>query len=294
MNVLSIATGLTLFLVLHTLNATYVYFKRKKESLFYIIELFIIALTIFCLGIPYHYFQSFDTILFALYPVCLIMINLVNATFLFFIKSKLKLPKYDEDRFIIYLAIPLLFFLMSLLFAHGLERDYTQTVDTQPTTVVLYKTELESDVTLSYYRNNPFAHQKDVYPTTFTALQELKDFEKQYKDSNPTVVVTAQGATSETKSKLDFKLQLHTNSDEALATQLATPEQIQINITQIRLTKLERTQIQWFDVLFQTNYKVQGDPITVLEIDYEITNLEQLQNAKEVQHKLDKLLQNVQ
>lgn len=235
------------------------------------------------MGIPYHYFQSLDSKLLTVYPVFLIIINLANATFVFFIKPKLKLPKHDEDGFIIYVAIPLLFFLMSLLFAHGFERDYTQTVDTQPTTVVLYKTELDSDVTLSYYRNNPFAHQK-----------ELKDFEKQYKDSNPTVVVTAQGATSETKSKLDFKLKLHTDSDETLATQLATPEQIQINITQIRLTKLERTQIQWFDVLFQTNYQVQGDPITVLEIDYEITNLEQLQNAKEVQHKLDKLLQNVQ
>ena len=294
MNILSIATGLTLFLVLHTLNATYIYFKYKKEILFYIIELLIIALTIFCLGIPYHYFQAFDTKLFAMYPVFLIMINLANATFVVFIKSRLKLPKYDDDRFVIYVAIPLLFFFMSTLFAHGLESDFTQTVATQPTTVVLYKTELDSDVTLSYYRNNPFAHQKDVYPTTFTTLQELKDFEKQYKDSNPTVVVTAQDATSETKSKLDFKLKLHTDSDETLATQLATPEQIQINITQIRLTKLERTQIQWFDVLFQTNYQVQGDPITVLEIDYEITNLEQLQNAKEVQHKLDKLLQNVQ
>lgn len=31
MNILSIATGLTLFLVLHTLNATYIYFKHKKE-----------------------------------------------------------------------------------------------------------------------------------------------------------------------------------------------------------------------------------------------------------------------
>ena len=199
MNILSIATGLTLFLLLHTLNATYIYFKCKKEILFYIIELLIIALTILCLGIPYHYFQSFDTKLFAVYPVFLIMINLSTATFAFFIKSKLKLPKYDNDGFIIYVAIPLLFFFMSLLFAHGFEKDFTQTVATQPTTVVLYKTELNSDVTLSYYRNNPFAHQKDVYPTTFTTLQELKDFEKQYKNSNPTVVVTAQGATSETK-----------------------------------------------------------------------------------------------
>ena len=234
MNILSIATGLTLFLVLHTLNATYVYFKHKKEILFYIIELLIIALTIFCLGIPYHYFQSLDSKLLTVYPVFLIIINLANATFVFFIKPKLKLPKHDEDGFIIYVAIPLLFFLMSLLFAHGFERDYTQTVDTQPTTVVLYKTELDSDVTLSYYRNNPFAHQKDVYPTTFTTLQELKDFEKQYKDSNPTVVVTAQGATSETKSKLDFKLKLHTDSDETLATQLATPEQIQITNSMVR------------------------------------------------------------
>lgn len=294
MNILSITTGLTLFLALHTLNATYIYFKRKKEILFFIIEILIIALTIFCLGIPYHYFQSLDSKLLAVYPVFLIMINLANATFVFFRKSRLQLPKHDENGFVMYLAIPLLFFFMSTLFAHGLESDFTQTVATQPTTVVLYKTELDSDVTLSYYRNNPFAHQKDMYPTTFTTLQELKDFEKHYKDSNPTVVVTAQGATSETKSKLEFQLKLNPVSDEALALQLATPEQIQISITQIRLTKLERTQIQWFDVLFQTNYKVQGDPITVLEIDYEITNLEQLQNAKEVQHKLDKLLQNVQ
>lgn len=60
MNILSIATGLTLFLVLHTLNATYICFKHKKEILFYIIELLIIAVTIFCLDIPYHYFQSLD------------------------------------------------------------------------------------------------------------------------------------------------------------------------------------------------------------------------------------------
>lgn len=95
------------------------------------------------------------------------------------------------------------------------------------------------------------------------------------------------------KAKTEFQLKLNPISDETLAMQLATPDNIQINITQIRLTKLERTQIQWLDVLFQTNYKVQGDPITILEIDYEITNLEQLQNAKEVQHKLDNLLQNV-
>ena len=294
MNILSIATGLTLFLVLHTLNATYIYFTHKKEKLFFVIELLIIMVTIFCLGIPYHYFQSLDTKLLAVYPVFLIMINLANATFLFFIKSKLQLPKYDNDGFGIYVAIPLIFFFMSIGFAYNFDKDYTQTVDTQPTTVVLYKTELDSDVMLSYYRNNPLANQKDVYPTTFTTLQELQEFKKKYGESNPTVVVTAQGATSETKSKLEFQLKLNPISDETLALQLATPEQIQINITQIRLTKLERTQIHWFDVLFQTNYKVQGDPITVLEIDYEITNLEQLQNAKEVQHKLDKLLQNVQ
>lgn len=83
MNILSIATGLTLFLMLHTLNATYVYFKHKKEILFFIIEILIIALTIFCLGIPYHYFQSLDSKLLAVYPVFLIMINLANATFVF-------------------------------------------------------------------------------------------------------------------------------------------------------------------------------------------------------------------
>lgn len=69
MNILSIATGLTLFLALHTLNATYIYFKRKKELLFFLIELLIIALTIFCLSIPYHYFQTFDTKLFAVSTV---------------------------------------------------------------------------------------------------------------------------------------------------------------------------------------------------------------------------------
>ena len=89
-------------------------------------------------------------------------------------------------------------------------------------------------------------------------------------------------------------MKLHTDLDETSILQLATPEQIQINVTQIRLTKLARTQIHWMDALFQTNYTVQGDPLYVLEIDYEITNLEQLQNAKEIQHKLDKLLQSVQ
>ena len=33
MNIFSIATGLTLFLILHTLNATYIYFKRKKNTM---------------------------------------------------------------------------------------------------------------------------------------------------------------------------------------------------------------------------------------------------------------------
>mgnify|MGYP000939156105 CR=1 FL=1 len=32
MNIFSIATGLTLFLILHALNATYIYFKRKKYN----------------------------------------------------------------------------------------------------------------------------------------------------------------------------------------------------------------------------------------------------------------------
>lgn len=48
------------------------------------------------------------------------------------------------------------------------------------------------------------------------------------------------------------------------------------------------------DTWFNINCQYQGQPLYILEIDYEITNLEQLQNAKEVQHKLDKLLQNVQ
>lgn len=88
-------------------------------------------------------------------------------------------------------------------------------------------------------------------------------------------------------------MKLHTDSDETSILQLATPEQIQINVTQIRLTKLARIQIHWMDLLFQTNYTVQGDPLYVLEIDYEITNLEQLQNTKDVQQKLDNLLQQV-
>lgn len=49
-----------------------------KKILFYIIELLIIALTIFCLGIPYHYFQSLDSKLLTVYPVFLIIINLAN------------------------------------------------------------------------------------------------------------------------------------------------------------------------------------------------------------------------
>lgn len=294
MNILSIATGLTLFLALHTLNATYIYFKRKKELLFFLIELLIIALTIFCLGIPYHYFQAFDTKLFAVYPVFLIMINLANLTFVFFRKSRLQLPKHDENGFVMYLAIPLLFFLMSCLFALNLEKEFTQTVATQPHTSILYKTELDSDVTLSYYKNSFLTNQKDFYPTKITTLQELQELQTKRGNIIPTIVVTAQGATSEIKPNSEFKMEIHTNSDETLALQLTTPDQIYINITQIRLTKFDRTQILWMDTWFNNNYQIQGKPLYVLDINYEITNLEQLQNAKEVQHKLDKLLQNVQ
>ena len=289
MTILSIILGFTLFFVTHTLNATYNAFNNKREVLFYGIDIVILIITVFCLSIPYHYFQPFDTILF----IFLIIINLATIALIFFVSKRSETIKESEDKFGLYVSLPLILFLFANLSAGAINRNFTQTVDTQPTTAILYKTELNSDVTLSYYRNTPFANQKDVYPTTFTTLQELQEFEKKYKDSNPTVVVTAQGATSEMKAKTEFQLKLNPISDETLAMQLATPDNIQINITQIRLTKLERTQIQWLDVLFQTNYKVQGDPITILEIDYEITNLEQLQNAKEVQHKLDNLLQNV-
>lgn len=247
MNILSIATGLTLFLALHTLNATYIYFKRKKELLFFLIELLIIALTIFCLGIPYHYFQAFDTKLFTMYPVFLIMINLANLTFVFFRKSRLQLPKHDENGFVMYLAIPLLFFLMSCLFALNLEKEFTQTVATQPHTSILYKTELDSDVTLSYYKNSFLTNQKDFYPTKITTLQELQELQTKRGNIIPTIVVTAQGATSEIKPNSEFKMEIHTNSDETLALQLTTPDQIYINITQIRLTKFDRTQILWMD-----------------------------------------------
>lgn len=294
MNILSIMTGLTMLLVLHTLNATYIYFKHKKEILFYIIELLIIALTIFCLGIPYHYFQSFDTKLFAVYPAFLIMINLANLTFVFFRKSQLQLPKHDKNGFVMYLAIPLLFFLMSCLFALDLEKEFTQTVATQPHTSILYKTELDSDVTLSYYKNVFLTNQKDFYPTKITTLQELQELQTKQNNIIPTIVVTAQGATSEIKPNGDFKMEIHTNSDEALALQLTTPDQIYIDVTQIRLTKFDRTQIHWMDTWFNIDYQYQGQPLYILEIDYEITNLEQIQNAKDVQQKLDKLLQNVQ
>lgn len=289
MTILSITLGFTLFFVAHTLNATYNAFNNKREFLFYGIDIVILIITVFCLSIPYHYFQPFDTILF----IFLIIINLATIALIFFVSKRSETIKESEDKFRLYVLLPLILFFFASAVAFSINRDFTQTVDTQPTTVILYKTELNSDVTLSYFRNNAFANQKDVYPTTFTTLQELQEFEKKYKNSNPTVVVTAQGATSEMKAKTEFQLKLNPISDETLALQLATPNNIQISITQIRLTKLERTQIQWLDVLFQTNYKVQGDPITILEIDYEITNLEQLQNAKEVQHKLDNLLQNV-
>lgn len=292
MNILSVITGFTLFFILHTLNTTYIYFKRKKEILFYIIEMFFLGITIICSSIPYHYFQSFNSKLFAVYPIFLIMINLATITFVFFISSKLK--HHTEDKVIMYALIPALFFLISLVMAYGVNKDYTQTIATQPQhTAILYKTELESDVTLSYYRNNFLVKQKDEYPTKVTTLKELQELQTKRKNSIPTIVVTAQGATSEIKPNNDFEMKLHTDSDETSILQLATPEQIQINVTQIRLTKLARTQIHWMDTLFQTNYTVQGDPLYILEIDYEITNLEQLQNTKDVQQKLDNLLQQV-
>ena len=293
MNTLSISTGFTLFFILHTINTTYIYFKRKKEILFYIIEILFLSITMICSSIPYYYFQSFNSKLFAVYLIFLIMINLATITFVFFISSKLK--HHTEDKVIMYALIPALFFIMSLVVTYRVNKDYTQTVTTQPQhTAILYKTELESDVTLSYYRNTFLAKQTDEYPTKVTTLKELQELQKTRKNSIPTIVVTAQGATSEIKPNNDFEMKLHTDLDETSILQLATPEQIQINVTQIRLTKLARTQIHWMDALFQTNYTIQGNPLYVLEIDYEITNLEQLQNAKEIQHKLDKLLQSVQ
>lgn len=245
-----------------------------------------------CSSIPYHYFQSFNSKLFAVYPIFLIIINLATITFVFFISSKLK--HHTEDKVIMYAFIPALFFIMSLIVTYCVNKDYTQTVTTQPQhTAILYKTELESDVILSYYKNTFLAKQTDEYPTKVTTLKELQELQKNRKNSIPTIVVTAQGATSEIKPSNDFEIQLHTDSDETLALQLATPEQIQINVTQIRLTKLARTQIHWMDALFQTNYTAQGDPITILEIDYKITNLKQLQNTKDVQQKLDNLLQQI-
>lgn len=292
MNILSAMTGFTLFFVLHTVNTTYIYFKRKKEILFYIIEMFFLGVTIICSSIPYHYFQSFDTKLFAVYPIFLITINLVTLTFIFFISSKLK--HRTEDKVIMYVIISTLFFVMSLVVTYGINRDYMQTVATQPQhTAILYKTELESDVTLSYHRNRFLIKQTDEYPTKVTTLKELQELQTKRKNSIPTIVVTAQGATSEITPNNNFEIQLHTDSDETSISQLAIPEQIQINVTQIRLTKLARTQIHWMDALFQTNYTVQGDPIYVLEIDYEITNLKQLQNTKNIQQKLDNLLQQV-
>lgn len=292
MNILSIMTGFTLFFIFHTLNATYIYFKRNKEILFYIIEMFFLGITIICSSIPYHYFQSFNSKLFAVYPIFLIMINLATITFVFFISSKLK--HHTEDKVIMYALIPTLFFIMSLVVTYGVNKDYTQTVTTQPQhTAILYKTELESDVTLSYYRNRFLIKQTDEYPTKITTLKELQELQTKRKNSIPTIVVTAQGATSEIEPNNGFEIKLHTDLNETSISQLATPEQIQINVTQIRLTKLARTQIHWMDALFQTNYTVQGDPIYVLEIDYEITNLKQLQNTKNIQQKLDNLLQQV-
>ena len=245
-----------------------------------------------CSSIPYHYFQSFNSKLFAVYLIFLIMINLATITFVFFISSKLK--HHTEDKVIMYALIPALFFIMSLIITYRVNKDYTQTVTTQPQhTAILYKTELESDVTLSYYRNTFLTKQTDEYPTKVTTLKKLQELQKTRKNSIPTIVVTAQGATSEIKPNNDFEMKLHTDLDETSILQLATPEQIQINVTQIRLTKLARTQIHWMDALFQTNYQVQGEPLYVLEIDYEITNLEQLQNTKDVQQKLDNLLQQV-
>lgn len=213
-------------------------------------------------------------------------------TFIFFISSKLK--QHTEDKVIMYALMPALFFIMSLAVTYSVNKDYTQTVTTQTQqSAVLYKTELESDVTLSYHRNTFLIKQTDDYPTKITTLKELQELQTKRKNSIPTIVVTAQGATSEIKPNNDFEIQLHTDSDETSISQLATPEQIQINVTQIRLTKLARTQIHWMDALFQTNYTVQGDPLYVLEIDYEITNLKQLQNTKDVQQKLDNLLQQV-
>ena len=292
MNILSVMTGFTLFFILHTLNTTYIYFKRNKEILFFIIEMLFLGITMICSSIPYHYFQSFNSKLFTVYPIFLITINLATLTFVFFISSKLK--HHTEDKVIMYTLMPALFFIMSLVVTYGVNKDYTQTIATQPQhTAVLYKTELESDVTLSYHRNSFLVKQTDEYPTKVTTLKELQELQTKRKNSIPTIVVTAQGATSEIKPSKDFEMKLHTDSDETFALQVATSEQIQINVTQIRLTKLARTQIHWMDLLFQTNYIVQGDPLYVLEIDYEITNLEQLQNTKDVQQKLDNLLQQV-
>lgn len=292
MNILSIMTGFTLFFVLHTINTTYIYFKRKTEMLFYIVDIFFLGITIICLSIPYHYFQLLDTKLLAVYPIFLVMINLATITFVFFISSKLK--HHTEDKVIMYALIPVLFFIMTLVVTYHMNKDFIQTVTTQPQhTVILYKTELESDVTLSYHKNTFLVKQTDEYPTKVTTLKELQELQTKRKNSIPTIVVTAQGATSEIKPNNDFEMKIHTDFDETSILQLATPEQIQINVTQIRLTKFNRTQIHWIDALLQTNYQFQGEPLYVLEIEYEITNLEQLQNTKNVQQKLDNLLEQI-
>ena len=121
MNTLSISTGFTLFFILHTINTTYIYFKRKKEILFYIIEILFLSITMICSSIPYYYFQSFNSKLFAVYLIFLIMINLATITFVFFISSKLK--HHTEDKVIMYALIPALFFIMSLVVTYRVNKD---------------------------------------------------------------------------------------------------------------------------------------------------------------------------
>lgn len=294
----SVILALIVMILLHALNVTVIRRRFHLRITFIILEILAIGITWTCLTLPTHYIPFYNLLEQPTYSLVLYLLIAISSIS-YILKKYCNLPsdKYDDDDlgiFFIHLLIPMAICAILMTVTQHFNLNYTETLDTQTTTSVLYKTELDSHVTLTYHEKS-ISKDKDTFEvSSINTLSELQKLEKDYQTSRPRITLTAQGATSDIKPQSPVKIQSHTNSNQAKALELTLPDQVDIEITQINLSKITYTQRHWIDVLLHTNNTITSEPEYVLDIHYKITNLEQLQNTKEVQHKLDKLLQNVQ
>lgn len=286
--------GASILISLHSLNLAFIRRKLQLPITFILLELISIGISWIALTLPEHYLpfdtlQNYQKIIVIAISTCVLIISIMIGD-----KSADLHEEDDFTKFLTYFMIPIGIYLIVVVSTLSLHSAYNETLDTQTNTSVLYKTELDSDVTLTYHEHSIKKDKVIINPSSIATLAELQQLTKDYQSSYVRITVTAQGAVSEIKPQTALEIKLHTNSDEKSVSKLTTPEQIQVEVTQIRLSKTIRTERHWVDALLHTDKTIEGQPSYVLDIDYKITNLEQLQNAKEVQQKLDKLLENVQ